>query len=38
MKNSYHKIYEKLEKEYHPDGVDSRKERLEIQEGIYEDY
>ena len=30
MKNSYHKIYEKLEKKYCPKGVDSRMQRLTV--------
>jgi hypothetical protein len=36
MKNSYHKVYDKLEKKYYPDyGVKSREERLGIQDEIY---
>ena len=36
MKNSYYKIFEKLEKKYYPVlGCESRKDRLGIQDEIY---
>ena len=35
MKNSYHKIYDEREKKQYPRGIESRSQRLGIQDKIY---